>query len=283
MEDQVFKSAVRSAMAFALVLFVTSCGGKQTVASRSAEAFREAQQKGTPMGGDSHGGHSAGESTDSSSMKSGDMAGMDHSKMKSGDVAGMDHSRMKSGDMAGMDHSKMKSSDMAGMDHSRMKSSDMAGMDHSKMKSGDMAGMDHGSMPGMQPGASEPATMKVPATNSEMKRVSPATTLATDDFDAPSPVSVAESTKTVQSGGHEGHQMASPVSATPPAPVMDHSQHGQPPAAAKPRPQPSPKRTVRPRPKSAAAAVYTCPMHPEVKGDKPGKCPKCGMALVKKQ
>ncbi len=28
--------------------------------------------------------------------------------------------------------------------------------------------------------------------------------------------------------------------------------------------------------------MYTCPMHPEVTSDKPGKCPKCGMALVKK-
>src|SRR3990167_1625791 len=26
--------------------------------------------------------------------------------------------------------------------------------------------------------------------------------------------------------------------------------------------------------------TYTCPMHPEVKSDKPGKCPKCGMTLV---
>jgi hypothetical protein len=26
--------------------------------------------------------------------------------------------------------------------------------------------------------------------------------------------------------------------------------------------------------------IYTCEMHPEVKSDKPGKCPKCGMALV---
>ena len=29
----------------------------------------------------------------------------------------------------------------------------------------------------------------------------------------------------------------------------------------------------------AAGAVYTCPMHPEVRQDHPGACPKCGMAL----
>jgi P-type Cu+ transporter len=29
----------------------------------------------------------------------------------------------------------------------------------------------------------------------------------------------------------------------------------------------------------AAAAIYTCPMHPEVRQDHPGACPKCGMAL----
>jgi Heavy metal binding domain len=27
---------------------------------------------------------------------------------------------------------------------------------------------------------------------------------------------------------------------------------------------------------------YTCPMHPDVVSDKPGKCPKCGMDLVEK-
>lgn len=31
---------------------------------------------------------------------------------------------------------------------------------------------------------------------------------------------------------------------------------------------------------SADAKKYTCPMHPEVVEDKPGKCPKCEMALV---
>ncbi len=30
----------------------------------------------------------------------------------------------------------------------------------------------------------------------------------------------------------------------------------------------------------AALARYTCPMHPEVVSDEPGKCPKCGMTLV---
>ena len=28
--------------------------------------------------------------------------------------------------------------------------------------------------------------------------------------------------------------------------------------------------------------IYTCPMHPEVQSDKPGKCHKCGMNLEKK-
>ena len=29
--------------------------------------------------------------------------------------------------------------------------------------------------------------------------------------------------------------------------------------------------------------IYICPMHPEVKSDKSGKCPECGMKLKKKQ
>ena len=31
------------------------------------------------------------------------------------------------------------------------------------------------------------------------------------------------------------------------------------------------------------AIVYTCSMHPEVTSDKPGKCPKCAMELIKKK
>jgi hypothetical protein len=32
-----------------------------------------------------------------------------------------------------------------------------------------------------------------------------------------------------------------------------------------------------------AQTVYTCPMHPEVRQDRPGKCPKCGMKLVREK
>lgn len=40
--------------------------------------------------------------------------------------------------------------------------------------------------------------------------------------------------------------------------------------------------TPEAQPKAQAAAeVWTCPMHPEVREGKPGKCPKCGMNLVK--
>ena len=33
----------------------------------------------------------------------------------------------------------------------------------------------------------------------------------------------------------------------------------------------------------SAKVQYTCTMHPEVLSDKPGKCPKCDMPLVKKE
>ncbi|MDO8778017.1 MAG: heavy metal translocating P-type ATPase, partial [Burkholderiaceae bacterium] len=34
-----------------------------------------------------------------------------------------------------------------------------------------------------------------------------------------------------------------------------------------------------PAPVAAAGTIYTCPMHPEVRQDHPGTCPKCGMTL----
>jgi hypothetical protein len=36
------------------------------------------------------------------------------------------------------------------------------------------------------------------------------------------------------------------------------------------------------KPGKHALKMYECPMHPDVASDKPGKCPKCGMALTEK-
>src|SRR5436305_1469465 len=40
------------------------------------------------------------------------------------------------------------------------------------------------------------------------------------------------------------------------------------------------QQAVGPAPIHHARSHYTCLMHPDVLSDKPGECPKCGMALV---
>lgn len=70
--------------------------------------------------------------------------------------------------------------------------------------------------------------------------------------------------------------------------LAQHEGHQMPPPPKKEQVKPPVKKPVVPKKqvaakKPASADVYTCPMHPEVQSDKPGKCPKCGMALVKKR
>jgi hypothetical protein len=70
--------------------------------------------------------------------------------------------------------------------------------------------------------------------------------------------------------GHAGHGSAAPscdagTSAAPPG--TGHAHHGGPDSSRD----------------AGAATVYTCAMHPEVRSDKPGTCPKCGMKLMPEQ
>src|SRR6266498_3616664 len=53
-----------------------------------------------------------------------------------------------------------------------------------------------------------------------------------------------------------------------------HEHHHRHPASAAGR-EPADKNVAQP----PAGTIYTCPMHPEVRQDHPGSCPKCGMTL----
>ncbi|HEY4640489.1 MAG TPA: hypothetical protein VII75_04030 [Thermoanaerobaculia bacterium] len=240
-----------------------ACGGKQTMASKSAAAYDEAKKKGIPIEAGEHGGHAAepaGAATTSTEtaampgMDHGAMPGMDHSSM-----AGMDHSKMPgmqhgasgSGahDMPGMSHSSM-----AGMDHSKMpgmkhgaagsSAHDMTGMDHSPM-----AGMDHSKMPGMQHGGTmaampgmqrgtqvaAPITIPPPTSSSAIAQTQPAATLRPDQFDAPAPTAIGEAAKAASGVNHSmdnktPNSPASPQHEHPPQPKpkppSEHHHHG---------------------------------------------------------
>lgn len=292
---------------------LAGCGGRQSAASKSAAAYQEAVRKGTPVtGGHEHGGHSAepgatapeehagmpgmghesmpgmtarqngGEMSASmpgmkhSTTQRGSMPAMDHSKENSGSMPGMDHSQMNGKSMPGMDHSKMRSGSMAGMGHAQANSGSMPAMDHSKMNSGSMAGMEHpkvngSSMSGMnhsQMQRDSMTGMNHSTTNGGVQNgaatlsgATPAQTLTVDPFDAPAKTSLTEAAKTSGAPAPGGHDMGE---------MTPDATHGSPPTA--------PSRDT-----ATSEVVYTCPMHPEVTSAVPGKCPQCGMTLVRKK
>ena len=231
------------------VMAFVACGGRETMASKSAAAYDEAKKKGVPIASGEHGEHTA-ESPAQATATDTDpaaMAGMDHSQMSAAEqsqMSGMDHSKMPgmqhgtpgtpAHEMAAMDHSRMPGMQiekhgasmqgMAGMDHSSM-----SGMDDSQMpgmQHGQSAAKGHGKMPGMQQGAATATAAAMPApptSNAAIAQTQPAATLRADEFDAPSPLAVDEAAKATTEMTHS--MEAAPKAQQPAHPPKPPSEH----------------------------------------------------------
>lgn len=132
-------------------------------------------------------------------------------------------------------------------------------MDHSKMPGMDgMKGMDHSKMPGMeqkQPPTATPAPQSQPMPEMEPKE-SPAASPSKEALER-------EMKKTSDEMQRLSDEMKAKTDAA--------------------RTEEKPASKTGASKSSPDAAVYTCPMHPEVKQPVPGNCPKCGMTLVKQK
>jgi hypothetical protein len=313
----------RNVLLFVAILLIAACGGRDNVASRSAAAYQEAREKGIEITGDGHDhDHHAGGAADGhADHTTGDAAdphaghaaagqgGVDHSAhgMTSGSgSAQMDHSAAghgaqmmqhgTSGQHGAMQHGAAQhgtSGQHGAMQHGTAQQGTTG--QHGTMQhgaTGQHGAMQHGTAQqgaigqhgAMQHGAAQQAIApEGPQASDELFAVQPASTLRADPFDRPVPISVAEAEKAAGEGDHGEHEArgitpgedrenpptSAPAVRDAPLPATGHEHH--PPAAARPAASP------------ADAVVYVCPMHPEVTSDRPGSCPKCGMALVRKK
>ena len=138
---------MRGSLVLASLLLVLACGRNETMASKSAAAYREAQAKGTPVtGGHEHGGHETATTTGTEPM--------DHSAHGTAADAHAGHDMTTAGGMDHGAHGAMSATDHAAMNHGGAADAHAshtaaggAAMDHSAhgtMTAADHAAMGHG-------------------------------------------------------------------------------------------------------------------------------------------
>ena len=296
------------------------CGRDQSVASKSAAAFREAQKKGETFEGTAHGhgsmtpgggGHEMPDDAPEDGSAAGHsgmaMEGMDHSGMAMGGAkpAGKaqgraDHSGHSGMPQEGMDHSGMAMGGakpagkaQGGADHSGHSGMAQEAMDHSGMAMGGakpagkaQGGADHSGHSGMAMGGTNPSIGPTAVAASPGQ---PAETLSADALDAPAATSMADAQRSAEMaeemsgggghGGHGGHGTGTyRQTDAGRGPDANEGSEEQPPGH-----QGHEHGGAQDEDENEAAAAYVCPMHPEVTSATPGKCPKCGMDLVKRR
>lgn len=239
---------VTRTLACAAIAFVLTigCGGKPTMASKSAAAYREAQAKGISVGGDEKHGHG------SMTPPGGDHAAMGHDAVSVPDHAGHSdstadahaaHRGMATPDHAAMGHdtardhgghagTTARSDPHAG--HAMTPSSRTAVDPHAQHRTQAVSQDPHAGHTMTEPSREVPdphaqhraqaapdphaehrapvsprtkVDVAPPASSRDISLTKPATTLRVDEFDAPSPVSVSEAAKPAPAGGHDDHSM----------------------------------------------------------------------------
>lgn len=284
------------------------CGGEPSIASQSAEAFREAQQKGEPVGGGGH-GHGHGSSDHGSTAPEGvaseagpggeHPAGHDHGAAEAPagggeheghgahgghEAQGAADAGQHGGDHSAMGHGRSATSSRGGTPKGHEESGHSGHAGHSEQAghsggTGQAGHAGHGTASPQAPGATAPPqgddhaghtghsasagespTAPAPVTALPGQ---PAKTLQPDSLDAPAATSVIDAQRSAEmaqgmAGGHGGHGSHG-------VGRYRHVDAGRGPEA------------------QETAGLYVCPMHPDVTSDKPGTCPKCGMALVERR
>ena len=213
----------------ALILLVLACGRQQTVASKSAAAYREAEAKGTAVSGGHDHGHHVPAPTGT------DAAVMDHSTHGSTADAHAGHATPAAGATDHHAHGASVAADHAAMGHGspadahaghdahRTTARAAAHDGHAAMQHGTAAAATpdphahhrqpapatahagHGAATQQPPPAGAPTVvLGAPTSSAEMARTQPAATLRPDEFDAPAAIAVAEAEKA--KGGSSHHE-----------------------------------------------------------------------------